>query len=998
MLLLLLSLGLWGQKKPPFRYVRYTTEDGLPHNVGYDLCQDSLGFLYIGTDDGLTRFDGSDFELVERAPGLESPYAITLTTSPAGKIYAGLHRNELGYLVGNQLKPVPGLTLTPHLMNPVPLQLTEDHWLLWDVHPNRRRDYFIRLVRQADRWVSQLYRWRFASDGPVIEAVRYRKNPRIFSLLSVATLTQPASAVNAWGQLSDGRVWVGTDRGLYWYLPDGRVALEPGTAGLSVFSVEEGQAQQLWLGTKGKLYLGAVGQAFQPQWSLPSADPILQLERSGRGWLYFFSEARTELHAYQPSTGEHHELARWMGMNNTLSFIHVDRWGDLWATTNGDGLFYISESLFIEWHSGKADLEGFVLATAQGAHRRTWIASPRQLYWQQGSQGPTREFRLPHPLKDMPYRVKSLDSDGTHVWVATNYGLCIYDLAKGELRHYPPPLTCISGSQAGMPPLIASREYGAAQDYHFSTFQGDSLVTRFTLPAGKGWGDFTCYARTHGPSVRTWLGHTDGLVALDETGWSAYTAEDGLPSAAVNSLCALRDTLWIATERGLAYWTPDTIQMVSTCQLGGRPPRLRQILADKQGRLWMASPRGLICYDRGRICLYSQSDGLPANDINHLQRDSAQQMWISTSAGVALLDLEQALPPELAPTLTWGRIATEERRLPPCQEAQLSLDTRLALNYKAIMFQNPEGLIWRYRLRPDEPWQSYDGQVLHLTNLREGRYQVAVIGRRINSGWSDPLIFNFEILLPWYRQPWFYVVGSALLIGTLIMLIGRARQRRAASRTRRMEVERHMADLELKGLQAQMNPHFIFNSLNAIQHFVLTQDVLAANEYLSRFARLIRRFLEASRKRYHSLEEEVTLLQEYIEMEALCYEGSFGYEVEVAPDLDLSAVQLPAMLIQPLVENAIRHGLLPAGRRGRLFLQFREEGNQVVCVVEDNGVGRQAEVEAFRPEQHQSHGLALVYDRIATFNRAGMGNISLEIRDLTHRDGSPRGTRALLYF
>lgn len=213
-----------------------------------------------------------------------------------------------------------------------------------------------------------------------------------------------------------------------------------------------------------------------------------------------------------------------------------------------------------------------------------------------------------------------------------------------------------------------------------------------------------------------------------------------------------------------------------------------------------------------------------------------------------------------------------------------------------------------------------------------------------------------------------------------------------------LDHQRKMAEVQLKSLRLQMNPHFLFNSLNSIQQIILSGNEAGAVRYLSRFSRLLRLVLQHSDQEKILLREEIETLRLYLELEALRFDDSFEYTVSADGISDPDEIRIPTLLVQPFVENAIWHGLLHSttGKR-QLVVRFSEDRNDnLVCVVEDNGIGRKAAAEKGGQDVHTSKGLSVAADRIRTFNEQHNRNSSFTIEDLYTEKGEACGTRVTL--
>ena len=200
-------------------------------------------------------------------------------------------------------------------------------------------------------------------------------------------------------------------------------------------------------------------------------------------------------------------------------------------------------------------------------------------------------------------------------------------------------------------------------------------------------------------------------------------------------------------------------------------------------------------------------------------------------------------------------------------------------------------------------------------------------------------------------------------------------------------------ELEKRMLRAQMDPHFIFNSLNAIQHFITTNDKTSALKYLSKFSKLVRRVLENSVNTQVPLADEITLLKHYIELERLRYSHPFDYVIQVDELVDVHDTEIPFLLIQPYVENALVHGLRPKAEGGQVRIEIKRTEQYLVCVVEDNGIGRAAARQRRQQSGFPSRGMSVSRQRLETLNYGKAEMTSIRILDLVDQQGNSGGTR-----
>ncbi|MCK9401063.1 MAG: histidine kinase [Bacteroidales bacterium] len=235
----------------------------------------------------------------------------------------------------------------------------------------------------------------------------------------------------------------------------------------------------------------------------------------------------------------------------------------------------------------------------------------------------------------------------------------------------------------------------------------------------------------------------------------------------------------------------------------------------------------------------------------------------------------------------------------------------------------------------------------------------------------------------------FASIGGILIITLLFILLWIQRKR--------FRSERKALVLEQKLLRAQMNPHFIFNSLYSIQNFIVTEKPDKASIYLSKFAKLVRNILDNSTEEYVPLEKEISTIENYLELQKVRYAGKFDYRIDIADEIDAETMMIPPMLAQPFIENAIEHGIKHRETPGHINIRFSLKDHILVFEVEDDGVGRQKarEIEVVQDPGHRSMATSLTRERLANLNRKLNKKIILEIIDLQNALGEATGTRVV---
>jgi len=211
-------------------------------------------------------------------------------------------------------------------------------------------------------------------------------------------------------------------------------------------------------------------------------------------------------------------------------------------------------------------------------------------------------------------------------------------------------------------------------------------------------------------------------------------------------------------------------------------------------------------------------------------------------------------------------------------------------------------------------------------------------------------------------------------------------------RQKEAESKQLAAELQNSVLRLQMNPHFIFNSMNSISSYILQKDIDTANQYLSRFAKLMRLILDLASKPLIPIADEIELLEQYMAAEAMRFENKFTWQVELDESLDPEEIMLPTMILQPFVENAIWHGFSRKASLGHIRIEFKKQDQLLICTVEDNGIGR-IESGKNKAEAHPSKAVQITEQRLQLIEKKSFPKTSLQIVDLYDESGAPSGTK-----
>lgn len=399
-------------------------------------------------------------------------------------------------------------------------------------------------------------------------------------------------------------------------------------------------------------------------------------------------------------------------------------------------------------------------------------------------------------------------------------------------------------------------------------------------------------------------------------------------------------TLALATRgSGVVFWKPGSAAppRIIGEEQGLVFNRVSRLYLEPGGALWACTELGAgrISPDRSSVENYTVQTGLPSSLVHQVDLSDGYY-WLATSAGLVRMQARPAPAPMPRPVIEHLIVNGEDYS--PGSIAFPHDSANIRIEWAALRFRSMGQILYRYRLRSgseDDAWTQGMQTSISFSGLPPGAYTFEVQAQDEDGRWSETGSLSLRIRPPWWQTP--------LFRGTVLLALAGLGFGYYKYRTRQLKrafaIKQQMFELERSALQAQMNPHFIFNCLNSIQGFITANDKDRAATFLAQFARLIRQTLEHSFQKEITLEEEVAYLNNYLSLEHLRFRDAFRYEIQVDESLDAYETVLPSMLVQPFVENAIVHGMKGKTGDGWVRVHFEAFQTGLRVTVEDNGPG-----------------------------------------------------------
>lgn len=495
---------------------------------------------------------------------------------------------------------------------------------------------------------------------------------------------------------------------------------------------------------------------------------------------------------------------------------------------------------------------------------------------------------------------------------------------------------------------------------------------------------------------KIWLGYKDGLWLIkdhvlekfsdDKKEINTYTSHISFDNSNRMWVCTMGDGLYCIDPIKLKV-------LVHLNESNGLANNIcNKVIHDTKNNIWVATPSGLIRIKSpltNRLThLFSTDNILPSNyvlDIANLNN----VLYVSTNKGIIecpieIKNIEVNYPTYITKTMVDGNEINDSA-------ISCKYYSNIDINFITIAYGKGEPITYEYRLNSSEQrsWEVTTATSVKYEQLQPGEYEFQV--RAAPSSLSDALqVASIKIIVqPLYWQTWWF---KALVIASFVLAFTLSTVAYFTIKNKETLSNKKLIESQLNSLRAQINPHFIFNSLNSIQDFILDQQPRMANLYLSRFASLMRMIVENSKKEFTTIGEEIDFLEMYLSLEKLRLNDDLDIYFDVDSRIDKINALIPTMLLQPLVENAVKHGLSPLPQNRTLTIRFSlTDTQQLQCSIEDNGVGRYStKTRPVESNLKTSVGLQNIRERL---DLLFADSYQFSISDLANDSGNPLGTK-----
>lgn len=928
-----------------FNYVHYDPKDGLGGSTVYNMCQDKNGFIWFATENGLSRYDGTKFKNFTVADGLPDNEVLMVHADNHNRIWISTFNKEVCYFKEGKIytKKNDSLLKKIHLSN------------------------YLSSVSEDDEGTVAL------SDGSRYVVILKGKDPH--------TVTEKIFPVPV--SLS------------FFYSCKGK-RIAAGDDAFNVYLYENDQFK-FFYSTKEVYY--KEGSNRDSLYSYISCDASVKkfIRRKPNYTLLSNSKTRENRLAFcntYDGAWSIDSLKNDWGTQflkgKKVTYTLEDDEGNLWFSTMGEGIYKLpsreiktitfpklnnlsNTEVFSVEKYGNSIIAGLNHGVAAHVNRDSftmvnYTAKPDNIY---------------RPQTNRLYSVKLLrHSEG----IILGFDLSLVKLS-GTKRYYSDIYPIKSVEEIDRDFMIAG-----TSSYVFKMRLSDLQITD-TI-----WRERCTKLFYH--AGRYYIGTLSGLYQVNEDKSFSFlgSLHHSLTRRVTDIKAGADSTLWIATaDEGITAFKNGKIVATIT-EKNGITSNICRTLFLQGNYLWAGTNKGLNKIDITKasypLIKYSSSDGLPSDIINTVYAEDSI-IYVGSPAGLTSFN-EKKISASSVCKLNMLDITVSGQPFESTNKILSYKKNNIRFDYVAISFKSAGDITYFYKLNGlNNEWQPTTQTTIEYPALPGGEYEFSLYAVNKFGVKSETVTIKFSVQTPFWKSVWFYGLLALLAAGIAGWLVNNRNKKINKKLEEENALQKQFAALEQLALQSQMNPHFIFNCLNGIQQYILTDNKEKANQYLTGFARLIRQTLDNSSKKSISVSQEVQYLKEYLEMEKMRTGGIFDYRISNELESDGADTEVPAMLLQPYIENAIRHGIrYKTDGRGLVQVSFVKKNDYLVCTITDNGVGREkaAAVKSKLHIEYQSKGMSLTSRRIDLLNRINDTKMSVEVNDLYTPAGEASGT------
>jgi ligand-binding sensor domain-containing protein len=958
-----------------YYFKNYSAENGLPFVQIYSLCQDSKGYLWSGGYGGLSKFNGKEFKNYTPKNGLANHFVTAI-----------IEDNQHQIIVGT----IDGISV---ISNEKIKIIGKTNGLKNTTITSFAKDKSGKIYIGTNGGLYQL-------DNDKVSEIHSLGSKQITCILTG----------------SKECLWIGTTEGLF-CLKNNQLQFQEGLNSIENKEItclsENPKTNEIAIGTKKGITI--INLKNQHLINLNSNnglldEHILSLQYSPEGELWIGT--KSGLMNYSEN-GMSYFTIRDENNSNHIRSLLFDIENNLWIGTHS-GLYKYRDKGFTVYGKNEGLGSAFIYQITDDKQGNLWIGSEHNGIFKY-ENGIFKNFSEKNGLADNQAQSAFVSEDGI-VYVGTEKGISIIE--NNQIIS----LKQKTGIEINTP--IYAIYIDKKNRLWYGTKNGlgyvqkvNNTYTEIKMKLPTSVLNYEVWSIKEDLKGNLWIGtYLSGLYK--------YVNETIIPielpiSQKIESVLDIefdsRNNLYAATLSGVLKYEPTSnkAQLV-TEQEGLSSDLVYSVKITKDYKtIWAGTNQGVSKINLEKlnssifdITRYNKSDGFEGVECNThgIFEDQKGNVWFGTVNGLVKYTPQNFKRNEQfsATNFTGFKLGYQDTILKSGVKLPYYLNT-ISFNYDGISFTNPDKVRYSYKLEGyDKTWSpNTELNFAKYNNLPAGKYSFKVKSCNSEGLWNiEPIEFNFEIASAFYKTWWFISILFFTALAGVLLIFKLRFDQLSKKEKEKFEQQVEVSKAELKALRAQMNPHFVFNSLNSIQHYILNSKGEEAVKYLSKFAKLIRTILNNSDKPTVTINEDLQSLKLYLELEKMRFDNKFDYTILISDDLDGDYDEIPPMLIQPYIENSILHGINPKEGNGHIDIQISTFNKYIKISIIDDGIGREKSkaMKSIKPNgNHKSMAMKITKDRLKILNTINESTLNVYVSDLYDEQKKPIGTQVDLY-
>ncbi len=974
------SINLNAQS-PNFKH--FSVEDGIPSSECYQVLQDKKGFIWIATDKGVAKFDGAKFKIYTKEDGLPENCIIRIYEDPTGRIWFAGVTNKIAYFDNNKIRSLKINDELSRLGNNGyinSLQFYKNQlWIgMYGTYlmpkvsfykGDTKNQFHLQKITDLNKnkTIHGGYIYKFDNNKFLQGSTKNTYNQGLINIITAKkTISEKCFILDGF---SSGVIRsILFKKKYYLILYESKLYLVNKFNGKTVerFSLKNNLCYH-FLDSKNGLWIGT----------------------NKEGLLYY---PKVDLKKGKP----YHFLK-----NKTISCITEDHEKGYWITTLEDGVYYIKDINFMHYTELSSSKVNAISVNKNSIY--AGLDNGNLVIFKNNiSTEVSSNF---DPLSvNFIRRITPIDNHTIAIGGSTRF--CFMNVNNRKIVPFKP-----NQQDKLYQGLSVSSTANNNEKFWIGNFSNlvelnyenqNNIKTKIHQAPNR------IYSVAADKNGIIWLGCAIGLYRFEKGEFTFQGKGSDALSSRINDIQIQNNTIWNSTKDNGITIIRGAKRYDITTKNGLQSNICQSLFLESEKIGWLASNKGVCKITieswtpfKLNIKYYNINNGLISNEINQIfKKDNT--VYIGSNRGVSLFNEKKVKKNNFPPPIYITSLNINNQDTIVKKNYNLPYDKNdISIKYIGLTFKSEGNVEYKYRLLGlDSDWQFTSYSKATFSKLPYGNYTFEVSAKNNDGYWSKNPAKIYIFISPPFWHTWVFRIIAAISFLSSVYFFIKWRinkiEKRAAENAK---LYQQTIEMEMKFLSSQMNPHFTFNAMNSIQYYMLENEPEKAQKYLVKYSKLIRKVLENNMKKYVPIKEEIEMLGLYMDIESLRFEIQFYYSINIPNELTEKKIEIPPMIIQPYVENAICHGISNNKKeKGKINLTFENIDDKIKCTIEDNGVGRKKSNELkSKNSKKESLGMLITHQRLQQLQSESEMEIEPEIIDLVDVNGVGCGTKVIVY-